>query len=66
VDVGCERSFLVRLAVSFSLVLWGSGLRFGTEMCFSLGFFVFLSVVIALPRTACLATNLGDGWSCVM
>jgi len=44
----------------------GVGLRFDTVRCCSLVVFFFLSVVIALPRNAYLATNLGDGWNCVM
>jgi len=45
----------------------GVGLRFDTVRCCFLVVFFFLSVVgISLPRTGCLATNLGHRWSCVL
>jgi len=48
------------LAVSFSFVFWGYGLRFGTVTCCSLVVFYFLCVVvIALPRNALVAMNWG-------
>jgi len=60
VDVGCERSFLVRFcSVPFVRVV-GVGLRFGTVTCYSLMVFFFLCVVvIALPRNALVAMNWG-------
>jgi len=61
VDLGCERSFLVRFCSVPFVRIVGFGLRFGTVTCFSLVVFdwFFLSVVIALPRNALVAMNFG-------
>jgi len=62
VDAGCEHSFLVRFAVSFSFVLWvldcGLARRRVTLWWFCVGTGDYV-VVIALPRNAYVAMNWG-------
>jgi len=67
VDVGCERSFLVRFGSVPLVRIGGVGLRFWHS-----DVFLFECVLFLMYCCYCLATKcprcheFGDGWNCVM